>query len=188
MPTKLPLLCPMCASRNLKSIGSNGIEPDAGYTCQDCSQTLRKRGSAWFYIFMLVLGLVIWPVGIGFLIFGGIAFSVRLLLMGGIAFVGGLVCFVYAVRRLTKPVPLLERPYLDYRPPPRPRPEPEPKPVAQPTPVEPPPPALPVWRVSGILNQTGLAVESDIEAESDLDAATVAELNGVTVTQVQQVS
>lgn len=188
MPAKRPLYCPTCASDKLKSIGSNGIEPDAGYTCQDCLQILRKRGSGWFYIFMLCLGLVIWPVGIGLLILDGIGMSVRTLVMGGIGFIGGLICFVYAVRRLTKPVPLLERPQLDFHPPLPPRPEPELEPTEPPAPVTQPEPSLPIWRVTGYLTASGLALVREIEAESGVDAATVAELNGVTVTQVDRVS
>ncbi len=186
MPAKRRLYYPTCASDNLKSIGSNGIEPDAGYTCQDCSQTLRKRRSGWFYIFMVGFGLVMWPVGIGFLIFGGITVSVRLLVMGGIGFIGGLICFVYAVRRLSHPVPLLEQPQLDYRPPAPLRPTPES--VEQPAPVEQPePPPIPIWRVTGYLTASGMALVREIEAESGVDAATVAELNGMTVTQVDRV-
>lgn len=102
--------------------------------------------------------------------------------MSGVACVGGLICFVYAILRLTHPVPLLERPALDYHP--QPKPEPPPRAV----PVEQPAPALPVWRVSGILNQTGFAVIREIQAESGVEATAAAELDGMTVTQVDRVS
>lgn len=199
MPTKRPLYCPNCGSNWLKSIGSNGIEPSAGYTCQYCSQKLRKRGSGWLYVFLLGFGLVMGPVGIGLLIFGFIGGAVQFFVLGGIGLIGGLICFVYAVIRLTHPVPLLERPRLDYRPPPTPQrpqldyrppatPQPAPEPTKQMVPEEQPEMTVPVWRVSGVLERTGATVVHEIEAESDVDAASVAELNGVTVTQVELVT
>lgn len=187
MPPKRRLYCPSCGSDNLRSLGSNGIEPKPGYVCEHCSQKLRRRGSGWFYAVVMALGLVMVPVGAGFLIWGFAGGASRFLWMGGLGSVGGLICFVYAVFRLCHPAPLLERPELDYRPPAAPPPPPEAaEPTERPVPPEQPAAALPVWRVTGVLAKTGVAVVREVEAESAVDAATVAELNGMTVTRVDR--
>ncbi len=185
MPPKRRLYCPSCGSDNLRSLGSNGIEPKPGYVCEHCSQKLRRRGSGWFYAGVMTLGLVMVPVGAGSLIWSFFEWGFSCL--SAVAFVGGLICFVYAVLRLTHPAPLLERPELDYRPPAAPPPPPEAaEPTERPVPPEQPAAALPVWRVTGVLAKTGVAVVREVEAESAVDAATVAELNGMTVTRVDR--
>jgi hypothetical protein len=179
MPAKRPLFCPSCGSDRLERIGSNGIEPNAGYTCQGCSQKMRRRGTGWFYAFTLGLGLVMGPVGIGLLIFGFAGGSVRLLVLGGIGTVGGLICFVYSVLRFGHPVPLPEPPQLDYRPPPLPAPPPA-EPPAAPTPTR--------WRVIGFVERTGVPVAREVVAPDGVSAVADVEREGVTVTQVERLT
>jgi hypothetical protein len=102
-----PMKCPACGSSRVERRPPDQISPHPGYQCRNCGTVMRARE-------MLVVYLVV--LMIGFVFLGGFVFLMVSDVTGPGVYLPSLpavVCTVYAIRQLLRPVPLRDEPEED---------------------------------------------------------------------------
>lgn len=99
--------CPKCDSPNVTKLPPSQITPKPGYRCEDCGAKLRAPGTAIMYLFVMAIGVAM------FVLIGGLFVSgemngripLKAFWIAGI----GVICAVYSVSQLVRPVPRDDR-------------------------------------------------------------------------------
>ena len=100
--------CVRCDAREVEKLPANFISPHPGYRCRACGYKMRSKGMLFVYLVTLVLGLVLFVLGIytslderfhlghlGFLLFRAIP---------------GFIVAMYSVFQILRPTPRRARP------------------------------------------------------------------------------
>ena len=92
--------CPSCGSRRVERRPPSQISPHPGYRCRNCGTLMRARGTLFLYLGVLALGCGFFALLVGLLISGeaGLPQLVGPPLLG-------VICAVYSIRQLVRPVP-----------------------------------------------------------------------------------